>query len=118
VLEPGWSAGQPKQVLSRNLETAPLELRKTAAAFLTNYVVLLAMKHRCAPLPVSSNLRKELLHRGLINNLDELGILARRYLFLGDARMLLAELEMRPRIPTQRFGGSENSENRLEAVRS
>jgi hypothetical protein len=71
------------------------ELRNTIAPLLTDWVVLLAMKHRRAPLPVSSALWKGLLRRGFPNDLDELGVFARRYLFLGDARMLLAELKDR-----------------------
>src|SRR6266481_6063874 len=71
------------------------EWRNTIAPLLGDWVVLLAMKHRCAPLPVSSALWKGLLREGLPKDLDELAILARRYLFLGDARMLLAELRMR-----------------------
>jgi hypothetical protein len=73
-----------------------LELRNTIAPLLGDWVVLLAMKHRRAPLPVSSALWKGLLRKGFPNDLDELGVLARRYLFLGDARMLLAELKDRP----------------------
>jgi hypothetical protein len=71
------------------------ELRNTIAPLLADWVVLLAMKHRRAPLPVSSALWKGLLRRGFPNDLDELGVFARRYLFLGDARMLLAELKDR-----------------------
>src|SRR6266481_7666407 len=71
------------------------EWRNTIAPLLGDWVVLLAMKHRCAPLPVSSALWKGLLREGFPNDLDELAILARRYLFLGDARMLLTELRIR-----------------------
>jgi hypothetical protein len=35
-----------------------------------------------------------LLRKGFPNGLDELVIFARRYLFLGDARLLLAELRI------------------------
>jgi hypothetical protein len=72
------------------------EWRNTIAPLLEDWVVLLAMKHRRAPLPVSSVLWKGLLRKGFPNDLDELGVLARRYLFLGDAGMLLAELKDRP----------------------
>jgi hypothetical protein len=71
------------------------EWRNTIAPLLGDWVVLLAMKHRRAPLPVSSALWKGLLRKGFPNDLDELGVFARRYLFLGDARMLLAELKDR-----------------------
>jgi hypothetical protein len=111
--ETARGAGPQNQVLIRNFETALREPRKTGAALLTDYVVLLAMKQRCAPLPVSRNLRKRLLHGGVPNSLDELGNLARRYLFLGDARMLLAELRMWPKIPTQRLTDAEGVENRF-----
>ena len=72
------------------------EWRNTIAPLLGDWVVLLAMKHRRAPLPVSPALWKGLLRKGFPNDLDELGVFARRYLFLGDARMLLAELKGRP----------------------
>ena len=64
--------------------------RNTIAPLLGDWVVLLAMK-----LPVSSALWKGLLRKGFPNGLDELAIFARRYLFLGDARLLLAELRIR-----------------------
>ena len=69
--------------------------RNTIAPLLGDWVVLLAMKHRRAPLPVSSALWKGLLRKGFPNGMDELAIFARRYLFLGDARLLLAELRIR-----------------------
>lgn len=69
-----------------------LEWRDAIAPLLGEWVVLLAMKGRGARLPVSSTLWKGLLREGLPNDLGEL---ARRYLFLGDARVLLAELRMR-----------------------
>jgi hypothetical protein len=71
------------------------EWRNTIAPLLGDWVVLLAMKHRRAPLPVSSGLWKGLLRKGFPNGLDELAIFARRYLFLGDAQLLLAELRIR-----------------------
>jgi hypothetical protein len=71
------------------------ELRNTIAPLLGDWVGLLAMKHRRAPLPVSSALWKGLLRKGFPNDLDELGVFARRYLFLGDARLLLGELRIR-----------------------
>ncbi len=39
---------------------------------------------------------KGLLRKGFPNDADELGNFARRYLFLGEARMLLGELRDRP----------------------
>ena len=79
----------------RDARKVQFEWRNTIAPLLGDWVVLLAMKHRRAPLPVSSALWKGLLREGFPNDLDELAILARRYLFLGDARMLLAELRIR-----------------------
>jgi hypothetical protein len=71
------------------------EWRNTIAPLLSDWVVLLAMKHRRAALPVPSALWKGLLRKGFRNDVNELGVFARRYLFLGDARMLLAELKDR-----------------------
>ena len=52
------------------------------------------MQHGRAPLPVSPPLWKGLLRRGHLD-LYELGNIARRFSFLGDGRMLLAELNTR-----------------------
>jgi hypothetical protein len=71
------------------------EWRNTIAPLLGDWVVLLAMKHRRAPLPVSSTLWKVLLRQGLLKDLDELGSIARRISFLGDERLLLSELKIR-----------------------
>ncbi len=79
----------------RDARKGQFEWRNTIAPLLGDWVVLLAMKHRRAPLPVSSALWKGLLRKGFPNGLDELAIFARRYLFLGDARLLLAELPVR-----------------------
>lgn len=50
------------------------------------------MKYRRAPLPVSRGLEKTLMCQGLAVDPSDLSNPARRYLlFLGDARMLLAE---------------------------
>ena len=73
------------------------------------------MKRGRAPLPVSTNLWKGLLHHGFANNPQELGTLARRYLYLGDARLLLSELRMRPQIPTQTSKTVEPPESRLKS---
>ncbi len=71
------------------------EWRNAIAPLLGDWVVLLAMKHQRAPLPVSSALWKSLLRKGFLNDLDELGNIARRISFLGDERLLLAELRIR-----------------------
>ena len=65
-------------------------------ARLSKWVALLAMKHGRAPLPVSRTLEKALVRQGLVYDPSELGDFARRYLFLGDARILLAESRKRP----------------------
>jgi hypothetical protein len=83
-------------MMFRDARRGQLEWRNTIAPLLGDWVVLLAIKYRRAPLPVSSALWKGLLRKGFPNGLDELVIFARRYLFLGDARLLLAE----PRIWT------------------
>ena len=73
-----------------------IDCREPAAGLLGQYVALLAMKYGRAPLPVSRTLGRALLRRGLTDDPAGLGHLARRYLFLGDARMLLAESRKRP----------------------
>jgi hypothetical protein len=85
-------------MMFRDARKGQFEWRNTIAPLLGDWVVLLAMKHRRAPLPVSSALWKGLLRKGFPNDLDELAILARRYLFLGDERLLLAELRIRTAI--------------------
>lgn len=69
--------------------------REPIEPLLDDRVVLFAMKHQQAPLPVSSALWKGLLRKEFLNDLDELAVDARRYLSLGDARMQPAELRMR-----------------------
>lgn len=100
--------------VARDTIFAPNELRKTIAPLFGHYVVMLAMQHRRAPVPVSSRLWKEIVRLGLPNNLDELARLARRYLLIGDRRMLLAELRARPRIPKRTPGAAERSEVGLQ----
>jgi hypothetical protein len=58
-------------------------------------VVLLAMKHGRAPLPVTPSVWKGLQRRGVLNDLYDLGSIARRLSFLGDGRLLLDELKHR-----------------------
>ena len=81
-------------MMIRDPRKGQLEWRNTIAPLLGDWVVLLAMRHRRAPLPVSPALWKNLLRKGFPNDLDELAIVARRYLFLGDERLLLAELRI------------------------
>jgi hypothetical protein len=82
-------------MMFRDARKGQFEWRNTIAPLLGDWVVLLAMKHRRAPLPVSSALWKGLPQKGFLNDLDELALFARRYLFLGDASILLAELRIR-----------------------
>lgn len=81
------------------------------APLLGHWVALLAMEHRRAPLPVSAALWKGLLRRGFPNDLDEMGNFARRYLFLGDGRMLLAELRKRYEVSNFPLGVVEHPEH-------
>lgn len=67
------------------------------APLFRHFVASLAIKHGRAPLPVSSTLWKRLVGRGAPSGVEELFAVARRYMFLGDARMLLAELNAQPR---------------------
>ena len=60
------------------------------------WVALLGMKSRRAPLPVSSSLERALICQGLAEDPAELGDRARRCLFLEDVQMLLAESRKRP----------------------
>ena len=95
VTEGLWQTRQEQGMGILNGQTGPSELRKTMRVLLRHQVVLLAMKHGRAPLPVSPALWKGLLRRGVLNDLYELGNIARRLSFLGDGRMLLAELKIR-----------------------
>jgi hypothetical protein len=67
-----------------------------SSPLLGHWVALLAMKYGRAPLPVSRGLEKAFMRQGVADDPAELGELARRYLFLGDAQMLLAESRKRP----------------------
>ena len=62
---------------------------------LWHQVVLLAMKHGRAPLPVTPSVWKGLQRCGVLNDLYDLGSIARRLSFLGDGRLLLDELKLR-----------------------
>ncbi len=95
MLEGSRSAEKEQQLEASCGESLRSEFRKTVAPLLRHVVLLLAMKHRRAPLPVSSSLLRGLLRHGFLNDVDELGSFARRYLFLGDERTLLAELNRR-----------------------
>jgi hypothetical protein len=76
---------------------------------LGEWVALLAMKHGRAPLPVSRGLEKALMRQGLVDDPAEFGDLARRYLFVGDARILLAESRKRPTPISHSFAFAKQS---------
>jgi hypothetical protein len=71
------------------------EWQKTMVHLLRHQIILLAMKHGRAPLSVSHALWKGLARLGALNDLYDLGSIARRLYFLGDGRILLAELKAR-----------------------
>lgn len=75
--------------MTRDAKIGTFELRNTMAQMLGDIVALLAMQQRRAPLLVFSAFRNAILRRASPNGLIELGAFARRYLFLGDERMLL-----------------------------
>lgn len=74
----------------------PAEWRQTTELLLRRQVILPAMKHGRAPIRVTPNFSNGLLRRGILNDLDERGNVARRFSFLGDGRMLLARLRHGP----------------------
>jgi hypothetical protein len=63
-------------MMFRDARKGQFEWRNAIAPLFGDQVVLLAMKHRRAPLLVSSALRKGLLRKGFPNGLDELAIFA------------------------------------------
>ena len=69
------------------------EWRRLTLSLLRQHILLLAMKHGRAPLPLSPAVCRGLQRRGILNDPDALGSIARRFFFLGDERMLLAEIE-------------------------
>jgi hypothetical protein len=95
VTEALWRTRQEKRTGIRDGQSSPSEWRKSIVLLLRQQVVLRAMKDGRAPLPVSATLWKGLLRRGVLNDLDDLGSIARRLSFLRDERMLLAELRIR-----------------------
>ncbi len=78
VTEGLWQTRQEKRMGILDGQTGPSESQKTMRVLLRHQVVLLAMKHGRAPLPVSPALWKGLLRRGVLNDLYELGNIARR----------------------------------------
>jgi len=83
---------------------------------LRHQIILLAMKHGRAPVSISPALRNGLARLGALNDLYDLGSIARRLSFLGDGRILLAELKTQlARRPTGR--GPVIRENETDAER-
>jgi len=78
-------------MMFRDARKGQLEWRKMMTPLLGCWAALLGMKCGLAPPPVAAALRKNLLRKGFPNDLGELTIFACRFLFLGDAWMLLAE---------------------------
>jgi hypothetical protein len=101
VTEALGRTGQEQRIGIRDGQTGPSELQKTMVVLLGHQIVLLAMKHRRAPLPVSSAFWKGLLRQGVPNDLYEIGNIARRFSFLGDERLLLAEMRIRTAATTR-----------------
>jgi len=95
VTEGLWRARQEKSVGILDGQADRSEWQKTMVLLFRHQVVLLAMKHSRAPLPVSPALWRGLLRRGVLSDLHELASIAHRFSFLGDGRMLLAELKRR-----------------------
>src|SRR5437660_12657566 len=73
-----------------------IDCREPAAGLLGQYVALLAMKHGRAPLPALARYGEDYCAAVLQTTSRDSATFARRYLFLGDARMLLAESRKRP----------------------
>lgn len=88
--------GRDKPAVAQEADIVPSELRKRLAQMLGDAIALVAMKQRRAPLPVSPAVLRSLRLRGFPESLAELESFARRFLFLGDERMLLAELRRGP----------------------
>ena len=82
-----------KRIGIREGQIGESEWQRLTLDLLRQHILLLAMKHGRAPLPLSPVVSRGLLRRGVLDDLDELGSIARRFSFLGDGRMLLAEIE-------------------------
>jgi hypothetical protein len=93
VTETFLQTAQVKSIGIRGGQIGESEWRRPTMGLLRQHILLLAMKHGRAPLPLAPALCKALLRRGVLNDLHALGKIAQRFLFLGDGRMLLAEIE-------------------------
>jgi len=65
------------------------------ALLLKHLMALSAMQHSRAPLPVPRSLLRAFVRDDSPGGIDHLEALVRRYLFLGDARLVLSELRMK-----------------------
>lgn len=95
LTEATWQAREENLAVSREGRESPSEWQRYMLELLRHQVLLLAMKNGRAPLPVSPSIWKGLQRQGVLNDLYDLGSIARRLLFLGDGRMLVAELKVR-----------------------
>ena len=95
MTEATWQAREENLAVSRDGRESPSEWHKYMLELLRHQVLLLAMKNGRAPLSVSPSLWKGLRRQGVLNDLYDLGSIARRLLFLGDGHILLAELRIR-----------------------
>jgi hypothetical protein len=93
VSETFRQATQVKRIGIRKGQIGESEWRRLTTGLLRQHILLLAMKHGRAPLPLSPVVSRGLLRRGVLNDVDALGSNAPRFSFLGDGRMLLAEIE-------------------------
>jgi hypothetical protein len=93
VTETFRQATQVKRIGIREGQIGESEWRRLTLSLLRQHILLIAMKYGRAPLPLSPAVSRGLLRRGALNDLDALGSIARRFSFLGDGRMLLAEIE-------------------------
>jgi DNA-binding NtrC family response regulator len=91
------STDQEVRPLTGDEMPTELAFSNLGAPLLRHIVAALAIRHGRAPLPVSRTLWKRLMDRGVPSCVEELFEVARRYMFLGDARMLIAELNAKPR---------------------
>jgi len=115
LTEAHWQASEEKRHMVPNGQTSSTEQHRTMVGLLRHQVLLLAMKNGRAPLPVSPALLRGLQRQGFLNDLYDLGSLARRLLFLGDGRILLAELRVQVAArPTAEEKTSKEMENLKE----
>jgi hypothetical protein len=91
VTETFRQAAQAKRIGIRKGQIGESEWRRLTLSLLRQHILVLAMKHGRAPLPLSPAVSRGLLCRGVLNDLDALGSIARRFSFLGDGRLLLDE---------------------------